>query len=216
MKIKLQLNENISFEGEELTEEHVSQLINILKENLNNIYNEKPSQLHPVCCSNNGKEYIDNSEKLNETKENNTFYSTLDIDKKPVSTFGVSIGEVLQNALLEKNKGKQIKRIEISTELKPANISQEEIENNDFITTGIKYRTIKGIPNVPTYRCHWECPNPLCNDKGNHYIPEGTKVVFCYTCNTPIQVEDAAIAGFPNRDEWGNYYIAVKEMEEKK
>lgn len=91
------------------------------------------------------------------------------------------------------------------------NLNKGYVENQNYHETGVKYRTVKGIENVPTYRCRWQCPDPSCGDKGNHYIPEGTAVVYCYTCNTKLEVKEATDIGFPNRDDWGNFYVAYDE-----
>lgn len=97
-------------------------------------------------------------------------------------------------------------------EYKSSKVTNNYADTQNHHETGIKYKLIKGTPNVPTYRCRWNCPNPTCNDRGNHYLPEGTKVTYCYTCNAKMKVEDATSMGFPNRDSDGNFYVANEEL----
>lgn len=88
-------------------------------------------------------------------------------------------------------------------------VSDHYAETQDWRKSGIKYRLIKGVKNTPTFRVRWQCPK--CQDRGNHYVPKGADVVYCYTCKTKLKIEDATKEGFPNRDSFGNFYVATKE-----
>lgn len=69
--------------------------------------------------------------------------------------------------------------------------------------TGIKIKNGR-----PCYQTFYRCHN--CNKTGKHFIPEGAPFVTCYHCNFNLKVEPAHPDGLPNRDEFGNYYIAKK------
>lgn len=65
------------------------------------------------------------------------------------------------------------------------------------------------------YKCRFECE---CGRKGNHYIEKGALEVPCFDCNAPLEVQLATgivdARGIPERDGWGNYYVAYNFEEE--
>lgn len=86
-------------------------------------------------------------------------------------------------------------------------LSQEEQLaelNKDYHSTGIKHKIYAGEI-TPMYRVRCDCPK--CGNKGNHYVLENRKDIACYECRASLLVEPAA-GKFPNRDEWGNFFIA--------
>lgn len=125
------------------------------------------------------------------------------------SGFGTSVGEKFNEAFEKK----------VSDMFTPKKPSEWEMPDAPYMPTdtshfetGIKYKTVDDVQNVPMYKCRWFCPNPVCNGKGNHYVPEGTKTVFCYNCNIKLKVVEASDEGFPNRDNFGNYYMATEQI----
>lgn len=58
---------------------------------------------------------------------------------------------------------------------------------------------------IKKYKCRLHCD---CGNHQNVYIDKMSKTVICPNCDKPHQVRDAKESGFPNRDAWGNYYIA--------
>ncbi|WP_422661811.1 hypothetical protein ACK8P5_25995 (plasmid) [Paenibacillus sp. EC2-1] len=73
----------------------------------------------------------------------------------------------------------------------------------EFYRTGIKIKTIKGLE-TKCYRTRYVCPE--CDNKGKHYIPEGTDHVTCHNCQTDITVRDAGpVRG---KDSYGHFYNA--------
>lgn len=78
--------------------------------------------------------------------------------------------------------------------------AMEKKDEPDFWQTGIKYRG-----ETPLYRTHYKC---ACGNKGRQYIEEGTPFAECHQCATPLKVRAAGEGGFPNRDGWGNFYVA--------
>lgn len=71
----------------------------------------------------------------------------------------------------------------------------------EFYRTGIKVRGGKEF-----YKCHYKCPN--CATTGKHYIPINIKTVSCHNCSFDMTVRPATPEGFPNRDEFGNFFTA--------
>lgn len=138
------------------------------------------------------------------------------IAKYAPKVFGNSMQEKMAEAFQKQADEAQKKSApkpthEEPAEYKSSDVTKKYVDTQNHHETGIKYKLIKGTPNVPTYRCRWNCPNPTCNDRGNHYLPEGTVVTYCYTCNAKLRVEDATSMGFPNRDDNGNFYVANEE-----
>jgi hypothetical protein len=86
---------------------------------------------------------------------------------------------------------------------------EDHPENEFYQDTGIKYRWKKteNEPNgewVPSYRLRYVCVNRVCNSKGTHFIPEGTKAVKCHNCKEKMDVREATSIGFPNKDSYNN------------
>lgn len=126
--------------------------------------------------------------------------------------FGTSIGDKMSEALSKLNPvAKLPERFDTPAEYKPSGVTKSYSDTQDHFVTGIKYKTLKGVDRVPHYKCRWICSDPVCQDRGNHYIPEGSEVVYCYTCNKKMKVKEATSMGFPNRDGWGNFYTAYEE-----
>jgi hypothetical protein len=73
----------------------------------------------------------------------------------------------------------------------------------DYFKTGIKVKE-----GVKHYKTRYYCKNRQCGHKGNHYLPEGTEFTYCHQCEEKLLVREASEDGFPNRDEWGNFYVA--------
>lgn len=65
------------------------------------------------------------------------------------------------------------------------------------------------------YRTKYWCD---CGNEGKRYIPKDTKFVYCHECNQKLLVEPATLEfndnGLPERDQWGNFYIAREAYEE--
>ncbi|NMH68589.1 hypothetical protein HF072_07320 [Bacillus sp. RO3] len=79
----------------------------------------------------------------------------------------------------------------------------------EYFKTGIKVKE-----GVKHYKTRYFCKNRKCGHKGNHYLPEGTEFTYCHQCEEKLLVREAAENGFPNRDEWGNFYVADRAVPE--
>lgn len=98
----------------------------------------------------------------------------------------------------------------------PSELEQQEAEkdhpqNEYYQDTGIKYKRKNGDWQ-PTYRLRYVCTNPTCNNKGTHFVPEGTKTVKCHNCKERMDVREATSIGFPNKDSYNNFYHAGDEV----
>lgn len=71
---------------------------------------------------------------------------------------------------------------------------------------------IKDKNGVDHYRCRLHCPNPDCGHQRNLYIPEDRKEVTCPECKEKIEVRFATADGFPNRDPYGNFFMADESI----
>ncbi|WP_051758210.1 hypothetical protein [Rossellomorea vietnamensis] len=87
------------------------------------------------------------------------------------------------------------------------NTPSEDSDDPDYFKTGIKVKE-----GVKHYKTRYFCKNRKCGHKGNHYLPEGTELTYCHQCEEKLLVREAAENGFPNRDEWGNFYIADRPV----
>lgn len=85
---------------------------------------------------------------------------------------------------------------------------EEKDRTEDFMKTGIKYKGINS--DRPTYRCGYYCSK--CTHSGRHYIPPAVKAISCHNCQTKLLVEPATNNGFgfgdKYRDKDGNFFYA--------
>jgi hypothetical protein len=87
--------------------------------------------------------------------------------------------------------------------------TKEEHGDPDYFKTGIKVKE-----GVKHYKTRYYCKNRKCGHKGNHYLPERTEFTYCHQCEEKLLVREASENGFPNRDEWGNFYVADRPVPE--
>lgn len=83
-------------------------------------------------------------------------------------------------------------------------------ENALYQETGVKYRRDKTNPEewIPAYRTRYTCTNHTCKQRGTHFIPASVKKVKCHNCREELDVRDASPEGFPNKDEYNNFFFA--------
>ncbi|MFJ8216207.1 hypothetical protein [Bacillus cereus] len=83
----------------------------------------------------------------------------------------------------------------------------EEKEETEPIhwKTGIKYDN----EGTPRYRTRYECC--MCGNRGNQYEYEGNKFTKCHNCNAKLKIVPATKKGIPERDSFGNFYVAYDE-----
>lgn len=105
--------------------------------------------------------------------------------------------------------------------LKDIDTEKMQIENNwkieesssdpDFRKTGIKIRE----NGTKYYRCRYICSK--CRNKGNHYIKKTDGFITCHECGNRMRVISATEKGFPDTDDYGNFFIAgaYKRMNSK-
>lgn len=72
-------------------------------------------------------------------------------------------------------------------------------------TTGIKY----DAEGAPKYRTRYECC--MCGNRGNQYEYKENKFTKCHKCNVKLKIVPATKKGFPERDAFGNFYVANDE-----
>lgn len=86
-------------------------------------------------------------------------------------------------------------------------------ENAKYQDTGIKYKRDRHDKEkwIKTYRTRYKCTNKMCNNRGNHYIPEGIEMVRCHNCREELQVRPSTPEGFPNKDVYNNFFLAGEE-----
>lgn len=78
----------------------------------------------------------------------------------------------------------------------------EQKEEPEHWKTGIK----TGRKGEHRYKTHVICPD--CRSKTNAYIPETQYYWNCYNCGTKLAVHFATDGGFPERDDFGNFFVA--------
>ncbi|AJG93815.1 hypothetical protein I6G77_04415 [Bacillus tropicus] len=71
--------------------------------------------------------------------------------------------------------------------------------------TGIKYDD----EGTPRYRTRYECC--MCGNRGNQYEYKENKFTKCHKCNAKLKIVPATKKGFPERDAFGNFYVANDE-----
>lgn len=65
---------------------------------------------------------------------------------------------------------------------------------------------LKEIDGEKRYQTFYRCPQ--CNNTGKHFLTKARVYCTCHECGKRMRVREAAVNGFPNQDEFGNYYIA--------
>jgi len=85
-------------------------------------------------------------------------------------------------------------------------IEKKEQEIPSYYNTGIKVKN-----GINHYRCRYRCPK--CNNTGNHYIPEGVKMVDCHECQTTMLVKKATpgTQGI-QPDRFKNWFVAGEQL----
>ncbi|MEB8702682.1 hypothetical protein P4H21_18205 [Bacillus cereus] len=86
----------------------------------------------------------------------------------------------------------------------PDPVKKEEADPTHW-KTGIKYDD----EGTPRYRTRYECC--MCGNRGNQYEYEGNKFTKCHNCNAKLKIVPATKKGFPERDAFGNFYVANDE-----
>ncbi|MBG0962457.1 hypothetical protein [Bacillus sp. SRB1LM] len=86
-----------------------------------------------------------------------------------------------------------------------AKITQKEETDPIHWKTGIKYDD----EGTPRYRTRYECC--MCGNRGNQYEYEGNKFTKCHKCNAKLKIVPATKKGLPERDTFGNFYVANDE-----
>lgn len=76
-------------------------------------------------------------------------------------------------------------------------------EDKTYFVTGIK--EFNGINH---YKCRCYCNNPKCKLEINRFVEEGKKTINCKGCQRQMEIRPATEKGFPERDKYGNFYIA--------
>ncbi|SCC32444.1 Uncharacterized protein BCZB5J_02580 [Bacillus cereus] len=83
-------------------------------------------------------------------------------------------------------------------------VKKEETDPTHW-KTGIKYDD----EGTPRYRTRYECC--MYGNRGNQYEYEGNKYTKCHKCNAKLKIVPATKKGLPERDSFGNFYVANDE-----
>lgn len=120
--------------------------------------------------------------------------------------------EQIQESVVKMTTDKQTRKLPI-VEVNRSSFPVEEIakitkkEEADPIhwKTGIKYDD----EGTPRYRTRYECC--MCGNRGNQYEYKENKFTKCHKCNAKLKIVHATKNGFPERDAFGNFYVANDE-----
>ncbi|PFF53596.1 hypothetical protein [Bacillus cereus] len=120
--------------------------------------------------------------------------------------------EQIQESVIKMTTDKQTRKLPI-VEVNRSSFPVEEIakitkkEEADPIhwKTGIKYDE----EGNPRYRTRYECC--MCGNRGNQYEYKENKFTKCHKCNAKLKIVQATKNGFPERDAFGNFYVANEE-----
>ncbi|MEF7558458.1 hypothetical protein [Bacillus thuringiensis] len=87
----------------------------------------------------------------------------------------------------------------------PDPVKEKEEADPAHWKTGIKYDD----EGTPRYRTRYECC--MCGNRGNQYEYKENKFTKCHKCNAKLKIVPATKKGFPERDAFGNFYVANDE-----
>ncbi|MED2737022.1 hypothetical protein [Bacillus toyonensis] len=175
-------------------------------EKLVGLFNNKAS----VCCSPT-EHYITkdlpNESQLTDTKESSE--TIVEDETKKEQSNSVQQTEKDQTDSAEENKN-IIEVPEEVEETKEQNVVEEEqstdVADRPFPPSidllGVKVRKDQTYG----YQTYYICP--MCKNKGKRFAGQYDKFVFCHTCNFRMHKKDATSVGFPEKDSYGNYFVA--------
>lgn len=183
MKIDIKLLNN-TLAAEEVQAEQVNKVIDgffgLLQAGLDNIQTNKVTNIRPTVTME-AKNTTEVAQKITETlKKETASQNPQKILSKVNGTrsLNVPIGEIIES-------------------------KQEEEQTN--WKTGIRYNN----EDEPRYQTKYWCD---CGNTGKRYVPKDSKYVHCHECNQKLIIEPATLKkdehGLPERDQWGNFYIA--------
>lgn len=84
-------------------------------------------------------------------------------------------------------------------------VKEKEEADPTHWKTGIKYDD----EGTPRYRTRYECC--MCGNRGNQYEYKENRFTKCHKCNAKLKIVPATKKGFPERDAFGNFYVANDE-----
>lgn len=112
------------------------------------------------------------------------------------------IKEVLSAVKESKEEESRSRKLPINNERSlHVPIAELTEETPEHWETGIKVKE-----GIDFYRTRYECPS--CKNKGKHYVPKDLEHINCHSCSERMQKIPATTEGFPQRDNWGNFFIA--------
>lgn len=122
--------------------------------------------------------------------------------------------EQIQESVIKMTTDKQTRKLPI-VEVNRSSFPMEEIAkitkkeeaeaDPTHWKTGIKYDD----EGKPRYRTRYDCC--VCGNRGNQYEYEGNKFTKCHKCNAKLKIKIAMKKGLPERDSFGNFYVANEE-----
>ncbi|GEC93754.1 zinc ribbon domain-containing protein [Brevibacillus brevis] len=71
-----------------------------------------------------------------------------------------------------------------------------------------EYPSIRNINGEPHYQTYVYCKNAKCGQRKKVFVKESQLSVYCPACNTKHARRDATQGGFPEQDDFGNYFKA--------
>lgn len=87
-------------------------------------------------------------------------------------------------------------------------------QDNPFLQDRPQFTGIKTEPDgSKTYKASYICPNEQCNDVGFRFVKETNDYCKCRSCGTKLRLRFATSAGFPDKDEDNNFFIADSYFE---
>ncbi|HDX9649066.1 TPA: hypothetical protein ROY02_005461 [Bacillus cereus] len=120
--------------------------------------------------------------------------------------------EQIQESVIRMNTDKQTRKlpiVEVNRSSFPmeeiAKITKKEEADPTHWKTGIKYDD----EGKTRYRTRYECC--MCGNRGNQYEYQENKFTKCHNCNVKLKIVQATKNGFPERDAFGNFYVANEE-----
>lgn len=126
----------------------------------------------------------------------------------------VNLGQTRKLPIINENRGSfPMEEVVKITKKKDKSGTADQAENKGEADpihwkTGIKYDD----EGAPKYRTRYECC--MCGNRGNQYEYEGNKFTKCHKCNMKLKIVQATKKGFPERDAFGNFYVANDEYSE--
>ncbi|WP_456364347.1 hypothetical protein [Priestia aryabhattai] len=201
----------------------VSEMVRLDNQNSQPELSRKPAELDNYIASDveqhlkekeglQGEQGIQGNEEGIKTKNNMDIKNEVDQDTSCNEKESSEVTNLTQKEIKEekttpkKNVGRDI-LLDKNKLVSENNNRSVENPTDDEFGYSMRYKTT-GNGQVKIYQTYYKCANKGCQTERKVFIQEGQQYVYCAKCHRKMKVKSASFKGFPNKDCFGNIYVA--------